>query len=169
MHVNISQILSKDGAVLPITLSENLENIEGYPDVVDFLTPVNIEGTITNTDGVYLLEGTGNTKAMLRCGRCLEPVEVDVYFKLNEVFSNTGSSDEEIETFSGDIINLSYSVGRGIIANIPMKVLCSDDCKGLCPICGKDLNKDDSCSCDTSNIDPRFESLRSLFKVDEEV
>lgn len=49
-----------------------------------------------------------------------------------------------------------------------MKVVCREDCKGLCPVCGKDLNKGD-CDCDTTYRDPRFESLRALFNDDEEV
>ena len=49
-----------------------------------------------------------------------------------------------------------------------MKVLCREDCKGLCPVCGKDLN-DGDCGCDRTERDPRFESLRALFNDDEEV
>ena len=59
-------------------------------------------------------------------------------------------------------------VRRGILTGLPMKILCRDDCKGLCPICGRDLNEG-GCECRTDYIDPRFESLRSLFKLDEEV
>ena len=78
------------------------------------------------------------------------------------------SYDEEIETFSGDSIDLTSSVIRNILAVLPMKVVCRDDCKGLCPVCGQNLNIKD-CGCDTTYIDPRFESLRSLLKFDEEV
>ena len=49
-----------------------------------------------------------------------------------------------------------------------MKTLCRDDCKGLCPVCGKDLNTG-ACGCDPTEIDPRFESLRALVNVEEEV
>ena len=98
----------------------------------------------------------------------MTPVRVSVDFKLNEKFSSNASYDEEIETFSGDSIDLTSTVFRNILAAMPMKVVCSDDCKGLCPVCGQNLNVKD-CGCDTTYIDPRFESLRSLLKFDEEV
>ena len=78
------------------------------------------------------------------------------------------NDDEETETFTGDQIDLADYVKRGIIGELPMRVECREDCKGLCPICGKDLN-DGDCGCDRTIRDPRFESLRALFNDDEEV
>ncbi|MEI3507380.1 MAG: DUF177 domain-containing protein [Anaerotignum faecicola] len=88
--------------------------------------------------------------------------------KLRERFPHTGRENEETETFTGDQIDLADFVKRGIIGELPMKVLCREDCKGLCPVCGKDLNEGD-CGCDRTIRDPRFESLRALFSDDEEV
>ena len=65
-------------------------------------------------------------------------------------------------------LDVDQLVGNELTLNLPMAVLCSDDCKGLCPVCGQNLNIKD-CGCDTTYIDPRFESLRSLLKFDEEV
>lgn len=168
MRVDISHILSKKGAAIPFELLVMIENVEGYPDVVDFLEPVTIKGTVTNAEGLYSVNADVSTKVSMECGQCLAPVEVEVYFILNEDFSNSGSTNGEIETFSGEIIDLTAVISKNILFSLPMKVSCKEDCKGLCPKCGKDLNKGD-CGCDTTYVDPRFESLRSLFKVDEEV
>ena len=64
------------------------------------------------------------------CGRCLSPVTISIDFNLNEKFSSNASYDEEIETFSGDSIDLTSTVIRIILASLPMKVVCSEDCKG---------------------------------------
>jgi len=168
VQIDISQILGRKGISMPFKLCINPKDILGYPSVMEFLKPVNVEGIVTNTDGIYLLEGKGETEVSIPCDRCLSPVNIDVLFNFNEKFKNAGVSDEEIQTFSGDIIDLTDIIRKSILLCIPMKILCSDDCKGLCPVCGKDLNKG-VCGCDTTYINPKFESLRSLFKVDEEV
>ena len=68
-----------------------------------------------------------------------------------------------IETFSGDSIDLSSAVMRNILAVMPMKVVCSDDCeKGLCPVCGQNLNVKD-CGCDTTYVQSEGLKVYVLF------
>lgn len=168
MRIPISQILGRNGTSQNFTVSEQIEDTTGYPGVVVFLEPVKIEGILTNVDDNIVLDAIGETEAELPCSRCLAPVKVKVNFKLNEEFIHTGVLNEEAETFSGDQLDLSEVVKRNILSTLPMKVVCREDCKGLCPVCGKDLNEGD-CGCNRTSFDPRFESLRALFKVDEEV
>lgn len=169
MKINVFEIMKKKGELQLFELSESIENTEVYPDVVNFLKPVKVEGTLTNSGDFIILEGKGTVELQLACDRCLKSVNVKVNFNLKEKFSNTGSNGkEEIEFFSGESIELSETVRRAILASMPMKVLCKEDCKGLCSMCGKDLNEGD-CGCDTSYINPKFESLLSLFQSDEEV
>ncbi len=168
VRLDVSQIAGHKGASMPVEFSCALENVGDYPDVVKFLEPVEWKGQVTNTEGIFVVEGTVKTKVEMSCSRCLTPVAVDVFFKIDEKFSNTGSLDEETETFSGDSIDLAQVIKKGILFSLPMKVVCREDCAGLCPVCGKNLNEGD-CGCDTSYINPKFEGLRSLFKVDEEV
>ncbi|MCI1959602.1 MAG: DUF177 domain-containing protein [Clostridia bacterium] len=167
MFVDISEIMMiKDGNV-SFDFSENFDAKDFMPDVNKFLSPVSVEGTVTNIKGDFHLKGNGKTVVEMSCSRCLKPVNVNIEFELDEIFSNK-SKEEEVETFTGNTIELSSVVKKCILLNLPMKVLCDEDCKGLCPVCGKDLNEGD-CECDTTYINPKFESLRSLFKVDEEV
>ena len=155
------------GGQTSFNLSADILPKDYKPNINEFLSPVKVEGTVSNTDGKFSLTAKGNVKALLSCNRCLKPVKYDIAFDIEEVYTNTGSEDEA-ETFTGSIIDISPVVRRSILFSLPMKVVCSEDCKGLCPVCGKDLNEGE-CGCDTSYINPKFESLRSLFKCDEEV
>lgn len=86
------------------------------------------------------------------CDRCLEDVSVDLdidFFDEYEVSENTVDTDEIIS--------------EEIMLDWPMKVLCSDDCKGLCLKCGLNLNKD-QCDCDTFIPDPRMAAIKDIFE-----
>lgn len=168
MVIEMGYLFHRNGATLPVELVERIEDVTEYPAVVEFAEPVKIEGTLRNQDDVFVLEAKGAAVVTMQCDRCLSPVRKELCFEIKERFAHTGREDEETETFAGDQIDLADYVKRGIIGELPMKLLCREDCKGLCPVCGKDLNEGD-CTCDTTERDPRFESLRALFNDDEEV
>ena len=125
---------------------------------------------MTNTKKGILFEADGNTEAVYLCSRCLERVKVPIQFNINEMFYPSGSveNEKEAETFCDDEMDLTDVIQRSILENLPMKVVCKEECKGLCPKCGKNLNEGD-CDCNDTEFDPRLESLRTLFNVDEEV
>ena len=168
--LTISQIIGKTGESMEVSFSENVENTMGYPDVVCFSEPVVIKGVLTNTKKGILFEADGNTEAVYLCSRCLERVKVPIQFNINEMFYPAGSveNEKEAETFCDDEMDLTDVIQRSILENLPMKVVCKEECKGLCPKCGKNLNEGD-CDCNDTEFDPRLESLRTLFNVDEEV
>ena len=168
MMIEMGYLFNRKGATLPVELVEKIDDVKDYPDVVEFVEPVRIEGTLKNEDDVFVLDAVGKTTVLMECSSCLAPVRKELSFEIKERFAHTGRDDEETETFTGDQIDLADFVKRGIIGELPMRVECREDCKGLCPICGKDLN-DGDCGCDRTIRDPRFESLRALFNDDEEV
>ena len=116
--------------------------------------PTRVHGHITKSDAdTFVCEGSLNAKLRFECGRCLDSVERE----LSMVFY------EKIETVpSSDSIDISTLIDENIILNIPQKVLCDQDCKGLCHTCGANLNTQD-CSCESAE-DPRFIALRDLFR-----
>ena len=168
MIIEMGYLFNRKGSTLPVELVEKIDDVKDYPDVVEFVEPVRIEGTLKNEDDVFVLDAVAKTTALMECSSCLAPVRKELSFEIKERFAHTGRDDEETETFTGDQIDLADFVKRGIIGELPMRVECREDCKGLCPICGKDLN-DGDCGCDRTIRDPRFESLRALFNDDEEV
>ena len=119
---------------------------------------------------------TGKAKLVLEipCDRCLEPTQVP--FKLNFT-KNVDLQDSEdvqadeldeknyIDGFNLDVDKLLYNE---ILIGWPMKVLCDEDCKGICNVCGQNLNKG-SCDCEDTSLDPRMSVIRDVFKNFKEV
>lgn len=162
--LTISQIIGKTGESMEVSFSENVENTMGYPDVVCFSEPVVIKGVLTNTKKGILFEADGNTEAVYLCSRCLERVKVPIQFNINEMFYPSGSveNEKEAETFCDDEMDLTDVIQRSILENLPMKVVCKEECKGLCPKCGKNLNEGD-CDCNDTEFDPRLEKFAYSF------
>lgn len=98
------------------------------------------------------------------CSRCLRDVVLAVSAEQEE-FVPQDPSEWEAEDLSPFIENLVVDVsgigGEALILALPVKVLCSDECSGLCPGCGLDLNEG-RCDCATESIDPRWEKLKGL-------
>ena len=95
-----------------------------------------------------------------------EEYERTVEFGIEERFKEQGASDEDTENpdviyFSGDAIGLDEHVYSNLVVSLPGKHLCGEDCKGICPECGKNLNNG-SCDCSRDVTDPRFDILDSL-------
>lgn len=120
----------------------------------------------------YRLRGRVATTVRRSCCRCLEPfdvpaaVDVDVRYLSQRV--NTGEGEHEISDedlsiafYRDDEINLGDLVREQLQLAAPMKPLCSEDCQGLCPICGANRNND-ACGCASEWRDPRFDALRSF-------
>lgn len=125
-------------------------------------------GNITNSYGKYTFNGKIIADITFNCNSCLEQFKKQICFDMVEVFCKDGSGDDEIWSFSSkdNIIHLKEPIITNILLNLPMKALCSNDCKGLCRICGHNLN-DGDCGCDRDFIDPRFEKFLHLFNNKE--
>ncbi len=128
---------------------------------------IELSGEITNFGDFYLFDGEAKSVLEFECDKCLAPVTYLVAFPVIERFGNFKSEDEDIWEFQGKNIDLSEAVMMNLFLNIPIKYICSEDCRGLCPVCGQNLNKG-KCGCESSLKNNHFEGLKSLFN-DEEV
>jgi uncharacterized protein len=148
---------------------ENEEIIES--DII--LSPVQIELRIDKVGTEVMIRGNLTAKADLQCSRCatdfhsLLTIPVDaVYHPVEEL---KGDENHEVESdalnidfYTGDELDIHILVHEQVMLALPMKPLCSDICKGICPECGTDLNTG-TCTCSTQTVDPRLEVLKKYF------
>ncbi len=130
-----------------------------------FSSPVLVKGKITNRWGSVMCQIDAQYTLSLTCDRCLEQFNQDFSSKLEYTLTRSEEdnySDEEYCVEDG-VLDLKEFVMSHIMLNLPSKVLCKEDCKGLCTSCGANLNKE-QCSCKKANIDPRLEILGTLLK-----
>ncbi len=112
------------------------------------------------------------------CARCLEPFDARIEVVSEEefrptidissgrVFRDTGE-DEALIITEQHILDLSEIVRQAIILALPVTPLCREDCAGLCPICGANRNEE-QCDCEDADVDPRWEALSALLKLEED-
>src|SRR5689334_20954244 len=159
------------------TAQERFEQIytpEQFGPEEDFrvVQPIALAFDIFKDKQQFRLVGRVKTTLELPCSRCLEPftLPVDQTFDLRYQphAQNTGEGEREIEEddlttafYENDEIDLGQLMREQFYLALPMKPLCADDCKGLCPLCGKNLNRE-TCACNRTWDDPRMAALRGL-------
>ena len=130
--------------------------------------------TLTNTgQGRASIEAEATVKVELKCDRCLREVtkEFTLQFSTQAVSPDVADEqeqDEERGFLEGYQLNVDSLISNEIITCWPMKILCKEDCKGLCSVCGKDLNEG-KCDCDTFVPDPRMAAIIDIFRENKEV
>lgn len=127
--------------------------------IFNFVSPLHWQLDITNTGDAFLVSGTVEGEAEGSCARCLEatefPVtgEIEGYFLINR--DDSAPNDLEGDEFDylpdDKTIDLAPLIEQALLLEMPNMLLCSDDCKGLCPTCGTDLNKGE---CDCASHEP---------------
>lgn len=118
----------------------------------------------------------GDIKAilMLECSRCLKrfTITINPHFAVDYVPIPEYTEDAEVELkgadmevgfYRGDTLELDELINEQIVLSIPMKSLCSQSCKGICPVCAQDMNIKE-CGCREKKINPQFEVLKKLLK-----
>jgi uncharacterized protein len=128
-----------------------------------FKEPVKVAAAIRNRAGVVGLHVEARSNYFTQCDRCCEPIveRLDIVFDNVLVKEIAGGGDiGDIIKVEDDKLDLDELVSSNIILNLPMKHLCSESCKGLCPVCGKNLN-DGDCGCDRGGYSP-FSALKDL-------
>lgn len=121
-------------------------------------------GKAKELSGFYRLIGNVCGEFSAACGRCLAPVREEFSVEIDvSIVTSPTESEEEVLLAEGQKIDLKAIAEEAVYLNFPLRLLCSEDCKGLCPKCGVNLNTG-SCSCDHKEIDPRLAGLADFFK-----
>ena len=106
-----------------------------------------IEGTVEVYPDKAYVGGELTFRIAAECSRCLKPAYKTIVVKFDEEFCPAPSDREDVFVYDRDMIDLRPMADQLILTNMPYAIYCKDDCKGLCPTCGKDLNEGD-CGCD---------------------
>lgn len=177
MKVHIGPIKGRKGA----SISVRFQEVE--PDSPDESltfapgTPLVVEAKVTNTGRCYLVQGNIDADVLLECSRCLRTYREALTVPLHETFcpreegkrelheDRTAFEDVDEDEWSGDErvftgaeFDLTDVVWEQLILSLPMKLLCKEDCAGICPHCGADRNER-PCDCEDRSVDPRLAVL----------
>jgi uncharacterized protein len=178
MHLRIEQI-KENGLTL-----EFEEKPEVFPVLFEmtnqgecnFFAPIKTALRAIRIDDMIDVKGHINTLVRLPCGRCLKEYETPLKsrFDLTYVHRLPGIQEDEEQDeveisaaemgliyFEGKDINLQDGIQEQVIMALPVKMLCRENCKGLCAGCGNDLNEGD-CGCSRQHPDSRFAALKNL-------
>lgn len=151
---------------LQMTASSEALNLEGSE--LHGISVVKAELTIVKSASLYSIKGSACGSARLMCARCLTEFETELSAPLELVVQrkktipDEGASDEtKFIASDTDSVDLTDEVRDALLLALPIKPLCSEDCRGLCPFCGRNLNEG-ACTCREARTDVRWNRLLAL-------
>ena len=140
------------------------------PDDVSFAPPVHVKGTVVNTAGYMTLSLTAKLEYSTHCARCLKDISGKFILNFNRTVANSGTlQDEDNDDYvimKNGKLDIDRELVEELLLEFPSKFLCEEECAGLCPKCGKNLNFG-PCDCPKKKeIDPRLAILQKLLEND---
>ena len=165
MRLDLRSIIHVPGASLPFQFELDLSQLDFYGEK-PFVHPVRVSGTVRNMADALLLEGTAETTLELVCDRCLKPFSQALRLPVSTLLAEELEDEEsdDIILLEDGAVDLEDLARTAFILDMDTKTLCSEDCKGICPGCGVDLNQG-TCTC-KKEVDPRLAVLAKLLDKD---
>ena len=165
MLLGLSKIIDCPGQSVSFSTEVDLRDLR-FGTCEPLKDPVRASGSVRNTAGVLVMTGSITTCIHGICDRCASDFDRDVNIPIDVVLvtemANEENEDEWVFPLEGDSADLDDIVRTVFVLNLDSKLLCKEDCKGLCHRCGKNLN-DGPCNCQ-KELDPRFAALKQLLE-----
>ena len=175
MVISLSEIMNVPDGELRERVPVGLASFEYQGEAYPFTKKEDAELVVQNLgERKVRIEVATNVILAVPCDRCLKEVSVPVDVSASVELDFSGSSEESVldlnETnyIDGYELDVDKLVYEEILLGFPMKVLCKEDCKGICKVCGADLNEGE-CDCDRTELDPRMSVIRDIFNNFKEV
>ena len=173
MRIELENLEGGKGSFAHVYQPDDLNPID---ERVRLSEAANVTGNVRRAGNEVFVDGHVDTRVQLECDRCLKPVELPVSadFALEyipgtdyESSSVAALSEEQmsVSVFDGEAIDVDEIVKEQILLAVPARTLCREDCKGICPECGIDLNTG-QCNCAAEEVDPRWAALKSFKNTD---
>ena len=162
MFLDLTAILHEDGAI-PFSFTPDMSGLS-FLSIVRFLSPVRAEGRVVSSAGVLTLTGTVTTEALCLCDRCGSEFRRAFSFSLDTPLAETPQDLESPELYPIEDggIDLDEIAVTAFVLGLESKLLCRPNCKGLCSVCGHNLNEG-PCGC-KPELDSRLAVLGQLLE-----
>ncbi len=168
MKIEIRQITdeSKD-----FHFSETAEEMEISAEGIKFPNQIEVDLSANLSGDEVICQGEVFTTLEIECSRCLEVFDYEIKAPLRFVvqildtpldIGDGGDDDFEVISKTDTYLDISQRVRDALVLEIPLKPLCGEDCRGLCSLCGANLN-DGECDCKPDKSDERWDALKNLF------
>ena len=173
MKLDATLALKSQGFPVSFTCQTAMADLTVGSEKVTFTAPLALQGEVLFTGDEFWVSGTLRTAYEAVCGRCLDPFVTELELPFREEFARVADEEKpERYLFEGDTIDLAEMVNDLVVLSIPMRHVCREDCRGLCPVCGTNLNKN-SCSCsadeeDSADLRNPFSALKALLHDENE-
>ncbi len=162
--LNLTEVLLNEGKEIQQEVDLGLETLSYRFGEYTVAGKAPLSITVVNTGNrKLLLKGNTRLEVLIPCARCLEPVAVGL-----EIQFDTETELENRDYIDGYNLNVDQLVHDEALLVWPERVLCREDCRGLCSVCGQNLNEG-SCKCEPTDLDPRMAKVLDIFSKFKEV
>ena len=173
MLINLSDVLTSEGRVENVETQLEMTSFDSGMGSFPVVEKSPVSFTFTNVEeGKARIQGNVTITFQAACDRCLTEVPVKLVLAFDRLVTAPGmEEDEDVDDKSfmdGYQLDVETFVYNEVIGNWPAKILCKEDCRGICPKCGQNLNMRD-CGCDTFVPDPRMAVIQDIFNANKEV
>lgn len=167
LQLDVARLKRSPGDSESYELAADMPPLNFSGEEFTFAGPVKASIVVGNKDKIITVEGKVCGELILHCSRCLTPFNHVFEVVLDEKYVSPQEAGEvDLPTFAGDFIDITPEVINSICLVLPMKAVCSDDCAGLCPECGCNLNES-SCRCVLEDFDSRLTILKELLEKND--
>ncbi|HOL51260.1 MAG TPA: DUF177 domain-containing protein [Bacillota bacterium] len=168
MQIDVEGLREEKGSTMSIDMAEDFPSIDLIRSELVFVEPVRFVGQATNTGRRIVVTGIAYGRARATCDRCLSEFELPLESSILETYYRSDeapdSPDEDEREYGEDnIVDIAPAIEQAFILLLPIRIVCDEGCKGLCPQCGHNLNWGD-CSCPPDESWGLFQRAKIIHK-----
>ena len=174
MLMNLTDVFTSEGKVVEKTVSLEMTEFQSKMGTFPIAAKSPVQITMSNLGvGKALVEGAAEITLEMACDRCLKDVSVTMELEFSRELAsqddqNSIIDEENQDIWEGGQLNIETLINNEILINLPDKVLCKEDCKGICKQCGQNLYEGE-CGCDDFVPDPGMAAIKDIFNAKREV
>ena len=164
MILNLKKLFADKTGVLAFDYDMDMSSAK-VDSVYPFVSPVKVQGTVTVKDGFAQLAAKTSFDFSVPCDRCARQINKRFSYSFSHILvqSLENEADDRFIVIHDEQFNLDELMREDVLLELPTKFLCREDCRGICPVCGKNLN-DGPCGCSPQIADARFDVLKNLIR-----